>query len=73
MTARVWLIVLFLFAHLVIAIWDIWAVTAGRPEDTVSSALLDWARQAPVIVLVIGFILGHLFWPQFVPLPKAAR
>ena len=44
--------------------WDIFAAATGRPLDTVSVTLFDWAVRFPILPLVIGIIIGHCFWPQ---------
>lgn len=52
----------------VIAIYDIWVYSEPTPGDTISEVLLGWSMTfhtvALVIGLAIGFLLGHLFWPQ---------
>lgn len=53
-----------LFALLVfIGVYDVWAsYTLGR-SATVSYVVQSWAIQFPILGVLIGIILGHLFWP----------
>lgn len=61
MTARVYLLLLLLVAHVAVAVWDIWAQVAGRPEDTISRTFLDWGRAYPIFALALGILIGHIF------------
>ncbi len=49
-------------------VWDIIAASNRVPGDTISEISLAFARRSPivpiVIGLIIGIILGHLWWPQ---------
>ena len=45
-----------------IAIWDIYAAASGNMEASVSSIVRTWSVQFPVLPLLIGVVLGHLFW-----------
>ena len=42
---------------------DVAALRSGG--DTFSEFVLEAARENPVIPLLVGAVLGHLFWPQF--------
>jgi len=44
-------------------VWDIYVAARGRNEDTVSSVLHGWSLQFPILPLVVGLLLGHIFWP----------
>lgn len=56
-----YVIVLAMFA---LGIWDLVAIWFGTYESTISQQLLGASEISPFIPLAIGFILGHLFWPQ---------
>lgn len=45
-----------------IIVYDVAALLFHIP--TISFTLLEWSRQYPVIPLVIGIPLGHVFWPN---------
>jgi len=64
---------LLLFASLLVfALWiiglDLWLLYHGGWQATISWNLYQLSRQEPLIPcllgLVIGAVLGHLFWPQ---------
>lgn len=44
-------------------IWDVCFLSLGRPEATVSKILQGWSLNFPILPLLIGVLLGHLFWP----------
>jgi hypothetical protein len=43
--------------------WDVYALYALTAADTVSAAVRQWAEELPVVPLLVGIILGHLFFP----------
>lgn len=47
----------------VVGLGDIWLGRRYGYAATVSAVIQDWARQWPVLPLLIGLLLGHLFWP----------
>lgn len=54
--------------------WDIYVATNQIPGDTISEIVLHWTRRYPTVILLIGYLMGHLLWPQYVkddPKPKA--
>lgn len=52
------LIILGIFAY------DAWAFIQGGQDATISSVIItDWAYNYPAFTFLIGFIMGHLFWP----------
>jgi hypothetical protein len=65
-TTRTVLMILIVLAPVLCGCWDVYVHIRGKDEETVSSGLLKWGREAPVLLLGIGFVLGHLFWPQLV-------
>jgi hypothetical protein len=46
-----------------VGIWDIWAAFGPSEGRTVSQILYGWGQQFPPLVLGVGLLLGHLFWP----------
>jgi hypothetical protein len=50
--------------------WDIYVVGWGAPDaqDSISRSILQIFHKVPTANLVVGFVLGHLFWPQKAPL-----
>jgi hypothetical protein len=47
-----------------LAIYDVIAVWRGGNGATISEVLLAAGRSYPILVLALGILLGHLFWPQ---------
>jgi len=47
----------------VILIYDCWISLTNVPGgQTASSVLREWITAEPVLVLLTGILLGHLFW-----------
>lgn len=55
-----------LMLAIAIGVWDIWVVSSGRQDMTVSSVLHDWSLRHPILPLTLGILLGHVFWPVHV-------
>lgn len=50
-------------AHFIGA-WDLWVtIGPGKGARTVSDFVCEWCKSYPIITLVIGMVLGHLFFP----------
>jgi len=53
----------------VIAAYDIWVWLEPTPGDTISETVLGWSMSLHTIAFLIGsavgFLMGHLFWPQY--------
>jgi hypothetical protein len=45
-------------------LWDIWVFIEPTDGDTISEVTLGFASDHPVVALIIGVVMGHLFWPQ---------
>lgn len=43
--------------------YDVYAAFALPPGNTVSAILYGWGQSFPVFPVVLGILLGHLFWP----------
>jgi len=46
--------------------WDIAAYVIAGTSGTISDVLLSWALHKPILAFAFGFLMGHLFWPQYV-------
>lgn len=46
-----------------VAAWDIAVMATGKPEYSVSSITQSWSKENPVLPLIVGVVVGHLFWP----------
>ena len=55
-------------AVVALVLMDFWLLTTGGTEHTFSAVLLAAAQRRPIVAavvgLVMGVLLGHLFWPQ---------
>lgn len=55
---------LFITLSLIIIVWDVCVVLfSNTPGATVSYSVYYASRRSPVIALMIGIVIGHLFWP----------
>jgi hypothetical protein len=45
--------------------WDIFSAYRGYESSTISEVVQDWSTRWPVLPLLIGVLLGHLFWPSY--------
>lgn len=50
-------------------LWDIWVTSRGNANETVSAVLHSWSLQFPILPLIVGLLLGHIFWPAGKSLP----
>lgn len=48
----------------IVALYDIIIYNVSGVDATVSRVTLSWASDLPIIPLVIGVVIGHLFWSQ---------
>jgi hypothetical protein len=53
----------FLVIMAIIGAYDIFAIFALPPGNTVSYVLQSWATEFPALAFAVGFLIGHLFWP----------
>lgn len=48
---------------LCVAAWDLAAIATGHPTLSVSHLTQGWAKENPILPLLVGVVIGHLFWP----------
>ena len=48
-----------------IGVWDVYAGIRWGGDATVSAVIQSWAKSYPVLPLLVGIVMGHLFWPRF--------
>lgn len=58
------LAVLLLATMFLAGVWDVWVTYHERPDETVSNILQGWSVLYPVLPLLVGILLGHIFWPR---------
>ena len=56
----VWIIISLVLA----GIWDIAVTFYAIQQETVSRTFLTWSQSFPPLLLALGILIGHLFWPQ---------
>ena len=57
------LTVLFIGLVIVVAIlYDVYAIYVGGTEASISSAIIVWSYNMPLIPFLAGVLCGHLFW-----------
>jgi hypothetical protein len=48
-------------------LYDLWVSVSGSNRATVSEIIRGWAQTFPPLLVAVGFLLGHLFWPAVRP------
>lgn len=64
MDKRSWTISILIAAVAVVIGWDVFVAATPPDGDTVSEIVLSFSTRNPVLAFAVGFIGGHLFWPQ---------
>ena len=59
-------------AVLLIGLYDLVALAAWGVDATISRVLVGGGSVVPAIPFCIGFVMGHLFWPQPKPTGQPA-
>ena len=60
--------IVFLVATLLaVGAYDWWLYLTEGPSATISAEVLSTSRKWPVVPLLVGILMGHLFWPQALP------
>lgn len=63
MTRKVTVSLLIGIGLLLIA-WDVWVWLEPTEGDTISEVVHDWGTRSWFLLIGIGVLLGHFFWPQ---------
>lgn len=49
-----------------IAVYDVWAISKGGTEASISYVIYEWSSKLPMFTWFAGFVpgvlVGHLFW-----------
>jgi|TARA_R110000851_G_scaffold298994_8_gene454817 hypothetical protein len=61
-----------LIAVLSIAIFDVFIIAKKGKYESISAYIIRGSKKYPLVVLLLGIVLGHLFWSMdsFDHLPK---
>lgn len=62
-TVQVVLAALLVTAIMLSGLWDLYDALVGGGGFSVSEVFYGWSRGWPPFLLIMGFFLGHLFWP----------
>lgn len=65
MTTRRLTAIILLACISICVIWDVFVAWNPIPKDTISEETVAFVMNHPTVPLLVGFIMGHLFWPQF--------
>ena len=47
-----------------IAIFDVVIIAKKGKHESISAHIIRGSKQYPLLVLITGVVLGHLFWPM---------
>ena len=47
-----------------IAIFDVYIIAKKGKHESISAHIIRGSKQYPLLVLILGVVLGHLFWPM---------
>ena len=61
---RYLLAIALLLIVLAVGIWDVYVTAKGQQGETVSVVIHQWSLTYPVLPLLLGLVLGHVFWPN---------
>jgi L-lactate permease len=57
---------LIVFVTVAITVFDIWAISKGGTEASISHLIFEWSYKYPMLNhlagLIEGILIGHLFW-----------
>lgn len=42
--------------------WELYAFYRFGEEATISTVMLRWASDNPIIAVAVGVLIGHIFW-----------
>jgi hypothetical protein len=47
-----------------VAIFDVWVILAKSKQESISAYIIRGSRKYPLVTLIVGVVLGHLYWPM---------
>lgn len=55
--------ILFIFILvLLISVFDVWIIYKKGKTESISAHVIRGSKKYPLLVLIFGIVLGHLFW-----------
>lgn len=61
---KVFLAMFFLIVLTFIGMWDVYCSYKRWPDETVSACIQDWSRSFTILPILIGIVIGHVFFPM---------
>ena len=49
-------------AAIIIAVYDVWVIYKKGKFESISAHIIRISKQMPLVTLLLGILLGHLFW-----------
>jgi hypothetical protein len=55
--------VIFIIAlAIIVTLFDVWVIWKKGPQSSISAYIIRGSHKYPLLVLLFGMVLGHLFW-----------
>lgn len=55
-------VIFIILGVIAVAAYDVWVIAKQGKFESISAYVIRTSKKAPLIVLLIGIVLGHLFW-----------
>jgi len=55
-------VIFILSATVIIAAFDVFIIAKKGKQESISAHIIRGSKQYPLLVLLFGILLGHLFW-----------
>lgn len=59
----VWIAALLILCGVLASLWDLYCFVSPECHQTVSETINRWGSQWPPLLIALGVLIGHLFWP----------
>jgi hypothetical protein len=65
-------VLILIITAIFLALYDVWIIVKEGKGESISAHVIRGSRKYPLLVLLFGILLGHLFWSMssFDYLPK---
>ena len=51
-----------IFLVVIITVFDVWVIAKKGKQESISAHIIRMSYKYPLLVLLLGIVLGHLFW-----------
>jgi hypothetical protein len=55
-------IIVIILATIFLIIYDVFAIIKGGTEASISSIIITWSYEMPLLPFAFGVLCGHFFW-----------